>query len=287
MAATSPHDPATWVGRRDEASDVVSERHVDLLCATLNRDAGVDRKDGILPPLWHWLFFAPQVKTNETGVDGHPRRGEFLPDFGLPNRMWAGGRLQFIRDLALGETIRRLSTIVACERKEGKSGPLGFVVVRHQIFGEDGLALIEEQDIVYRHPPKRPGSARHDKPPGEALFRQAMRAEPLLLFRYSALTFNGHRIHYDRDYAVDCEGYPGLVVHGPLLATLLANIREHVVGQRKLATFAFRAQKPVVSGEEFALCARRAPNDSLELWVDCGGEVAMRAEARLRPLAND
>jgi len=201
--------------------DRVTSFPVTALSATLDRDATPPRPGDALPPLWHWLYFLPAARQSALGEDGHPARGGFLPPVPLPRRMWAGGRFTFHRPLRVEEAISRTSTVQDVTVKPGRNGPLCFVLVRHEIAGENGLALIEEHDIVYRDLP-RPGEAAVPKPArDDAVWHTDIRPDDVLLFRYSALTFNSHRIHYDRRYVTQTEGYPGLIVHGPLIATLL------------------------------------------------------------------
>lgn len=165
-----------------------------------------------LPPLWHWVYFTPTARASEIGPDGHPRRGGFLPPVELPNRMWAGGRVSFVQPLQVGEAVSRVSRILRCERKSGRTGDLIFVTVEHTLSGSKGVAVVEEQDIVYRNAAPAGGKPAGEAVPPQADFRRRIAIDPVLLFRYSALTFNGHRIHYDHPYATKVEGYPGLIV---------------------------------------------------------------------------
>ncbi|QUJ77918.1 MaoC family dehydratase N-terminal domain-containing protein [Sulfitobacter albidus] len=246
---------------------------------TLDRDATLD--DGMaLPALWHWLYFLETAPLSGLGRDGHPAKGGFLPPVALPRRMWAGGRLGFMRPLVLGEEARKISTIRAVTPKNGRSGPLCFVTVRHEIAGPDGPALWEEHDIVYRaDPAPGPPAATPTDPVGAdwETTRQIVPSE-VMLFRYSALTFNGHRIHYDRDYATGVEGHAGLVVHGPLIATLLADLATSRRGDRMRA-FSFRAVAPVFDTAPFTLHARGdGPREELAA-ATAEGRIAMRATA--------
>lgn len=277
-----------WVGRREVAEDVVAPVPMAALAATLDRDDPPPAAGDPLPPLWHWLHFLPLHRASELGPDGHAARGGFLPPVPLPRRMWAGGRLEFRRPLRVGDAVRRTSTVADVGLKEGRTGPLVFVLVRHEIATAGGdVALVEEHDIVYRDPPRAAGEAA--PPPGrpareDAAWRREVRPDDVLLFRYSALTFNGHRIHYDRRYATGVEGYPGLVVHGPLVATLLADLaRRHE--PRPLRTFRFRALRPLFDTAPFAVCGAPSPDGSgLALWARApDGSAAMEAEAGLGP----
>src|SRR4029077_8906704 len=228
------------------------------------------------PPLWHWLYFLPIHRQSELGSDGHAKRGGFLPPVPLPRRMWAGGRLEFHHALRVGESITRVSRIVDVKSKQGRSGPLVFVLVRHEISNRQGLALTEEQDIVYRDFPASGDSTPAPTPaPVHAAWQRIIHPDDVLLFRYSALTFNGHRIHYDRRYAMDIEGYPGLVVHGPLLATLLLDLLRRNLAQAHVARFTFRAMPPLFDIGPFAVCGQ-PKGESVSLWAKgADGELAL------------
>ncbi len=272
-----------WVGRQAVARDRIAAGPVAALAATLDRDDPAPRDGDALPPLYHWLFFPAAARQSALGPDGHARRGGFLPPVALPRRMWAGGRLRFLRALHVGEAVERVSTIRAVSARAGRSGRLVFVTVEHEIAGEAGPAVVEAHDIVYRD---AGGAAPTVPAPEGAAWWRAIAPDPVLLFRYSALTFNGHRIHYDRPYATQVEGYPGLVVHGPLMATLLVDLlRRHT--PRRLAAFDFRATAPVFDTASFTLFGTPegggAPEgDGAALWVRrADGALAMRAEALL------
>ncbi len=274
-----------WVGRTERRSDRVTAVPVAALAATLDRDDPPPRDGDPLPPLWHWLYFLPLHRRSEIGSDGHALRGGFLPPVPLPRRMWAGSRLRFLRPLRIGDPIGRLSTIASVDVKEGRSGTLVFVVVRHEISTAGAPAIVEEHDIVYRDLPRPGEPAPPPKAaPVEADWRREVVPDDVLLFRYSALTFNGHRIHYDRRYATTVEGYPGLVVHGPLLATLLIELLREHRPEADVAAFSFRAVRPVFDTAPFAVCGRaeRDGND-VRLWAqDREGHLAMDATATLR-----
>ncbi len=271
---------AAWIGRSESRTDLVSERETLLLAATLDLPAAPAAGEA-QPPLWHWTTFAPVVRASETGADGHPHRGGFMPPVPLPRRMWAGGRLAFHTPLRVGERATRHSSIADLKVKEGKTGTLVFVTVKHEISGPAGLAISEEQDVVYRA-----AAAPGDRPPAPppapsgAQWSDTLQADPVLLFRYSALTFNGHRIHYDLPYAREEEGYPGLLVHGPLIATLLAGALARRTA-RPLKRFAFRGVSPLFDTAPFTL------NGAIEgtqarLWAaNAEGCLAMSAEVEL------
>lgn len=252
-----PTDPKDWIGRTEEATDILHAERVAALWATLDRAGPAPEVGAPLPPLWHWLYFWTIARRTDLGGDGHPRLGGFLPDLAGVRRMWAGSRVTFHRPLPIGATVTRRSTIDDVTEKAGRTGRLVFVTVRHEIGDGDGLAITDHHDIVYRAlpgpeepPPKPPAPA-----PDQAAHVEPWTADTTLLFRYSALTFNGHRIHYDQPYATGTEGYPGLVVHGPLLATLMAAAAGAIRPERALAHFAFRAMATVFADERFDVMA--------------------------------
>jgi 3-methylfumaryl-CoA hydratase len=271
-----------WKGRSETVQDTVSAAPIRMLRATLDMPPNDDVTE--LPPLWHWLYFLPSARQSELGPDGHPRRGGFLPPVPLPRRMWAGGQLEFLSPLRVGDAIRRVSTIDDVKFKSGRTGELCFVRVRHEISSPRGLALREFHDIVYRPDPV-PGAAEPAyEPAEESATAQRVVPDDTLLFRYSALTFNGHRIHYDRRYVTQVEGYPGLVVHGPLLATLLAGLAQRQHPGRVPAAFSFRAMKPVFDLHPFDVCGRPDGPDAAELWIhDHAGHKAMAARMEFKP----
>ena len=258
-----------WVGRSQEVSDSIEPVRARAMQAALD-DPGAPLGPGdALPPLWHWLYFWTVAPAAELGPDGHAARGGFLPPIDLPRRMWAGSRVSFPRPLPIGATATRRSEIAAVDLKEGRSGPLAFVTVRHQVATDEGVCIEEEQDLVFRAAPA-PGER---PPPGErapagSAWRRDMPPDPILLFRYSALTFNGHRIHYDLEFTTEVEGYPGLVVHGPLLATLMVDLARRERPEARVARFEFRAQRPVFDTGPFVVAgAPTADGASAEVWV--------------------
>lgn len=272
-------DLSAWIGREETRSDVIDMRTAHALAATLDCDAQAVLANGELPPLWHWVYFTPTARRSEIGPDGHPKRGGFLPPVELPNRMWAGGRLHFAHALHIGDEVERSSRILRCERKSGRGGELVLVTVEHTIRGPRGVALTEEHDILYRRPAPRGAALAGESAAAQAEFRVRIHPDPVLLFRYSALTFNAHRIHYDQPYATQEEGYPGLVVHGPLIATLLLDAFRAAHPGVRVMRFAFRAVGPLFDDADFDVCGRVVGPGSAELWTDCGGRVTMRAEA--------
>ncbi|GAC1339849.1 MAG: MaoC family dehydratase N-terminal domain-containing protein [Acetobacteraceae bacterium] len=265
-----------YIGNAETRTDEVSPRLVRGLAATL----GVPVPE-VLPPLWHWMLFQDWVPPERLGPDGHPRRGGFLPPVhDLTRRMWAGGRVRFAAGLRPGDAVTRTSTILKVSEKQGGSARLVFVTVGHVVEGPAGRAVEEEQDIVYRG---TAGEAVKAAPavtdrlgPGEGIAREVL-PDPVLLFRYSALTGNGHRIHYDMDYVRAVEGYPGLVVHGPLQATWLAGL----LADRRLAQFSYRGQRPAFHGAPLTLEARPGGPGFLLRSLDATGAVCMQAEATL------
>jgi 3-methylfumaryl-CoA hydratase len=272
-----------WIDKTETSRDVIRCATANALAATL--DHAPDLAPGAaLPPLWHWIYFWPLAPQSEIGPDGHPRRGGFLPPVPLPRRMWAGGRLRFQTPLALEGEATRTSRILDVTAKSGKSGSLAFVTVRHEYAQDGGLALSEEHDIVYRGMPETGRAGPAGKPaPVLAMWSRTIEPDPVLLFRYSALTFNGHRIHYDRSYVTEVEGYPGLIVHGPLVATLLLDLLARNMPQARVKEFDFRAVGPLFDIEPFDVCGQpEADGRTVRLWAkNRRGELAMQAEARL------
>lgn len=273
----------TWIGRRTEQTDVITAGPVRLLAATLDRDDPPPEPGDPLPPLWHWLFHRAAARHSELGRDGHPRRGTFLPPVPLPRRMWAGGRFEFRAPLHVGDTVSRASSVVDVRHRTGRSGPLVFVTVRHELAGRAGAAVVEEQDLVYRAAEGgRDAGRATPPPPGPAAFSRELVADEVLLFRFSALTFNGHRIHYDRPYVTEVEGYPGLVVHGPLLAVLLLDLVRREQPAARIATFTFRAVSPLFDGTPFRLAGNWSADRRIDLWAaGPAGIPAMVATAEL------
>ena len=276
------NDPRQWIGRSADADDVVTAAPLAGLSATLDRDDLLPRPGDDVPPGGHWLYFLPHTPASELADDGHAKRGGFLPPVPLARRMWAGGRLQFQRPLTVGSPIRRVSEIIDVTEKEGALGRLVFVVVRHTVTGSEGVAVIEDHDIVYRDAP-RPGAPtpKGKPPPGKAVWRRTVVPDEAMLFRYSALIFNAHRIHYDHPYVTGVEGYPGLVVHGPLTATLLMDLCRRQRPDARLTRFDYRALRPLFAGNPLTVAGEPAADGATaKLWaLDGDGLVAMTAEA--------
>lgn len=274
----------SWIGRSETRVDAIDARPIALLAATLDRDDPPPRLGDVVPPLWHWLYFLPVYRQSEVGADGHAERGGFLPPVPLPRRMWAGSRIEWRGALRIGATATRHSRIVSVTLKHGQSGDLVFVVVRHEISVAGNLALTEEHDIVYRElassPVERRASA--DRPAAAAAWTRRIVPDEVLLFRYSALTFNSHRIHYDRRYVTEVEGYPGLIVHGPLLATLLVDLWRRQRPAAELSRFEFRALRPLFDIAPFDVCGRPEDDRRVALWAQGpDGTTAMHATATL------
>jgi len=256
-------DWSAWIGREERRTDRIDPGHFARWCATLDRDAP---QDGTVPQGFHWCFGLPEAPTARLGPDGHPRRDDspdsFLPPVPLPRRMWASSKVEFIEPLRAGEAVSRTSRVLSIAEKTGGSGSLVFIDVAHETSGAAGLAVREVQTVVYRAPAE-PGTPPAPPPLGEGQFdpaewqahRAVLPSEPLL-FRYSALTFNSHRIHYDLPYAADEENYRGLVVHGPLTATLLLDLARRELGDNALKSFAFRGVSPAICGEMLHLVLR-------------------------------
>jgi 3-methylfumaryl-CoA hydratase len=279
-------DLAAWVGRTETLDDLIAPAPVRGLLATLDHPSDAIGPGTPVPPLGHWTCFLPHHAQSETGADGHARRGGFLPPVPLPRRMWAGGRLRWNLDnpLRVGDAARRVSRIASVERKSGRSGELVFVTVAHEIANADGPCLSEEHDIVYRAAPQ-PGEPVPPPVAAEAgaPWQREVVPDPVLLFRYSALTFNGHRIHYDRSYVTEVEGYPGLIVHGPLIATLLVDLVRRHAPDARIEAFRFQARRPLFDIHPFRVNGAPAPDGrSVRLWAqDHEGWLAMQAEATL------
>lgn len=276
---TTTPDYSEAVGRTESHVQMISADRTAGLAATLDLDHAPGNGDP-LPPGWHWLYFNPFVQRRNVGSDGHPKRGGFLPDVALPRRMWAGGRLVYHAPLTIGKGAEKTSEILAVKEKSGRAGQLVFVTVRHRLSQDGTVCIEEEQDIVYRDA-AAPGVPKPEPAPapGGATRSEMVTPDPVLLFRYSALTSNGHRIHYDRIYARDEEGYRDLVVHGPLTATLLQTFATAAQGGR-LARFEFRGMAPLFVDRSFTLEAGAEQDGALQLWAKGpDGELAMQANA--------
>lgn len=272
-----------WIGRKESKADAASAWPVAALAATFDRIEPEPVKGDAIPLGWHWLYFLEAKPASELGAEGHPKRGGFLPPVPLPRRMWAGGRIEFKRALHVGESLRRNSEIIGVEPKQGKSGSLVFVTVRHTVLASGEVAVIEEHDIVYREAAK-PGDPppQGKAAPASATWRREITPDAVMLFRFSALTFNGHRIHYDHDYARNEERYTGLVVHGPLQTLLMLDLcRRHE--QRPVLKLDYRALHPVFDTERMTVAGNPAGDGSrIDVWTANGaGNYAMTGTAYL------
>jgi 3-methylfumaryl-CoA hydratase len=258
-----------WIGRSEEKNDIVTAHLVRGLRATLFMDIGDPKPGDAAPSTAHWCLAQPVYPMSQLGPDGHPTRGGFLPPVPLPRRMWAGGELEFIEPLRVGDEMKRSSRISDVTIKTGSTGALCFVSVQHEIYSPRGVAIRERQDIVYRDVAPAGQSAAPAKsaaPPAPAKHRKSHMADEVLLFRYSALTFNGHRIHYDRDYVTTVEGYAGLIFHGPMQAAFLVEFAAKLHGGSAPKKFAYRGVQPLFAPGEFSVNANET-DGSMELWT--------------------
>jgi 3-methylfumaryl-CoA hydratase len=268
-----------WVGRTETREDVVAEWPARALAATLDRDTAPVHGEA-LPQAWHWLYFLEAKRASELGPDGHPLRGDFLPPVELPRRLWAGGRMTFLAPLRIGDVATRDSEILRVEAKHGRRGALIFVTVRHVISVGKAAAIVEEHDIVYREDESRDAPPREEPAPSAAAWSRRIDPDAVLLFRYSALTFNGYRLHYDRDYASGAR-FPGLIVHGPLQVTLMLELLRQR-GPAPAKRIEYRALHPLFDSRPFTVHGTPdAQTGTAQLWTaDESGLCAMRATAR-------
>ena len=271
---------ARGIGRTEEVVDRASATLAGAMLATLDRDPRALGEGDSLPPLFHWMYCRELAPGSRLDGDGHQKRGDFLPALPYSRRMWAGGRIAFEGSLRIGERLRRRSTVRSVTPKQGRSGPLVLVTVEHRISGNDG-EIVEEQDLVFLERPVEPLVLPDVAGPEDEMeWSESVTPNAAMLFRFSALTFNAHRIHYDRDYARDVEMYPDLVVHGPLTALLLADLATRRSG-RPLRTLAFRARRPMFVDRRITVQGRRAENQVDLRALDDTGAVAMSADATL------
>lgn len=267
-----------WVGRKERVTEFISPAHAKKIAFSVN--APVPAEGEPLPLLWHWAFFVDPLPLHELGEDGHPARGGFLPPADNRNRMWAGGRLNFVNRLVIGQLAERITTIKSVVEKEGRTGKLLFVTLEHVYEQAGQVCVIEEQDIVYREssPPKLVG----DEAVPKAEWSQEIQPDAVMLFRYSAVTFNGHRIHYDYPYANGVEGYPGLVVHGPLIATKVLQAFTEAHPDKVVSQFSFRGVRPLISPEPFRVEGQLLDANQAELWAQQGGSYAQKAHVQFK-----
>lgn len=264
------------IGREETCADALSPMAANCLLATLNDETRLSVGDS-MPALFHWLYFNKPVSTNRLKADGHEIQGEFLPPVRYPHRMWAGSRIDFHYSLFLGEPAERRSTIKSIEFKTGSSGSLCFVNVEHVYRQQDRLCITDVHTIVYREETGKPLSSTAASSADPIADSDSQSLDSIVLFRYSALTFNSHRIHYDHDYCRDVEGYPGLVVHGPLMATLLIRHLQASQPQQSLTNFSFRGRAPVFAGEQFRLATESSADTGAASLIKKGGTIAMSA----------
>ena len=279
-----------WIGRIETVEDIVTATPYAALAATLDwpSKTGTQRPTPgtLLPSLWHWLYFLPIYSQSEIGEDGHAKRGGFLPPVPLPRRMWAGSDFAFHEPLLIGDALSRTSTIVDVKEKSGRTGNLIFVKVRHEVRrnGAQAVALTEHHNIVYRDAPAPADVAPPPQAaPAESSWARSIVPDDVLLFRYSALTFNGHRIHYDRKYVTEVEGYPGLIVHGPLIATLLMDLLRRQQPDATVLRFEFKAVRPTFDIHPFSVHGQPSVDGkTVHLWGrDHEGWLTMDATATL------
>lgn len=267
-----------WIGKTQESHEVITPVPAARMAALMNRPGPAPGDP--LPPLWHWAYFTEDAAQSQLGTDGHAKLGDFMPPVPLPRRMRAGGRFTFHAPLRIGDEVTRRSEILSVASKTGRQGQLVFLTIRQSLSNADGLAIEEEEDIVYREPTATAMPAPVEGDPAPSDWRDPITPDPVLMFRYSAVTFNGHRIHYDLPYATGEEGYPGLVVHGPLTATLLLDSAVRHSGKAP-RSYAYRGTAPLFAGGQVDLCGR-GQNNGYELWAEGpGGYTAMTARVEL------
>ncbi len=270
----------TWIGKTEEASDLVTPRLIASYAATFAPHL-FPCAAGDAPLALHWCLAPPIAPMAALGADGHPAKGDFLPPVPLPRRMWAGGSIETLAPLREGDLVTRRSRMGDVSAKEGRTGPLCFVAVDHEISTPRGLALRERHNIVYREASSAAAAAPAPGEPQAADLEWEVEAGPVLLFRYSALTFNGHRIHYDLPYVTQEEGYDGLVVHGPIQATLMLNIAA-TLAERSTLKLDYRGVSPLIAGSAFSVKARRQDDGTIRTWTEgADGRLRMEGTARL------
>ena len=269
-----------WLGKSEIKTTVIDTRQAELLAATFDTDT--PKKDDALPACWHWAWFNDAKPHSELGRDGHPKRGgnALLPPITLPRRMWAGGEIKFLNPIIIGKEITKTSTIENIAEKNGSTGQLCIVTVLHELFDGKTLCISEQQNLVFREDPNSNKSkVILIAPPKNAELSRIIKPDPVTMFRYSALTFNGHRIHYDVDYARDIEGYEGLVFHAPLTATLLLGLANEMA-DKPISHFNYRATAPLFGHQDFSIHGKK-DGDKITLWAQTplGGQ-AMIGEAK-------
>ena len=271
----------SWIGNDEIAFDEVSQSLEARFRATLDEDPGNPQKGEIASSGLHWALAPAVVKSSLLGKDSHPKKGEFLPPVPLPRRMWAGCRTHFLKPLKIGDLVKKRSSVVDINLKDGKSGLLCFVTANYEFFVDDQLMIKEDHDLVYRDYNKEDKTrfVKNDLPFVKSDYEEKIFAHPTMLFRYSAITFNGHRIHYDYPYSTEEEGYKDLVFHGPLQATLMLRAAEKYK-KAKVKSFSHRGVAPVYANDDLIINIKNKPNDSLNCFTstkDAG--MTMKAEA--------
>ncbi len=278
------NDYQAWIGRTDVSTDVATAEPLRAWLATLDYENLSVKEGAPLPLLAHLIFNKPLARLSDIGPDGHQQRGEFLPPVALPRRMWAGSRFEFRAPLRVGDRLSRRSEVISIQPKTGASGALVFVVVRHTITSASGGEVAEDQTLVFRAAPSAGAPVRAAPGPAAqapADFSRRVTPSEVMLFRYSALTFNGHRIHYDAPYAKEVEGYSGLIVHGPLLATLMIDLVARELPKAAIGSFEFTARNAVALPATISVCGRRE-DKTVALWIEHAGAAAVAGKATLR-----
>lgn len=273
---------AQWIGRQEEIKECLATEPARRLAAIFDRSNTAMNEGDLLPPMWQWLYFLPAVRQSELGTDGHPRRGGFLPPVPLPRRMFAGGRATFHMPLHIGESVSRRAMVADVRSRKGRSGSLIFVTIAYEYRIQDEVAAVEEQDVVYTGVPREAARDEHAAAIPDLPWRHSFRVDPVLLFRFSAVTFNAHRIHFDRPYSTDVEGYPGLVIHGPLLALQLLELLRHH-SERAVRNFSFRARAPLFDDNEVVLVGgpTKDKDGALLFAYSSNGRLAMESSVAL------
>ncbi|MFM7011441.1 MAG: MaoC family dehydratase N-terminal domain-containing protein [Betaproteobacteria bacterium] len=272
----SSTDLSAWLGKQQTVVDRMDPGHAARIAVTLGDP--IPEVGMRLSPLWHWAFFLETVPIAQTGLDGHPARGSFLPPADNRNRMWAGGRVSFDGALEVGVEARKTSTVTAIQEKKGRTGSLLFVTVKHDIEQKGKLVVSEEQDIVYREP--SPPKLQGTEPAPPSQWSEPVDPSPVLLFRYSAVTFNSHRIHYDHPYVTQTEGYPGLVIHGPLIATMMCRAFAHAHPKASVKHLAYRGLRPLIAPTGFSVAGTVVAPGEAKLWAEQDATLAHQAELR-------
>lgn len=267
-----------WIGNQQIRSEVIHQQALDGFAALMDETGPAS---SVVPVGGHWMYFLPTDKQSSLAKDGHSYKGGFLPPVDLPRRMWAGGRLTFDRPLKAGDEVEKISTIKSVSEKTGRTGKLVFVTVEHELKGPVGRYMQEEHDIVYRDAATSDAPQKElEKASTDTDWIETIKPDPVMLFRYSALTYNGHRIHYDRDYVTKVEGYPGLIVHGPLIGTLLMKLAVEKMTGKSLKKFEFRNFNPVFDTAPFQICGKRTGENECNVWATGpSGELAVSASA--------